>query len=367
MKVLENLTKLKQFIEFEQKNNVITVKNTTPLFQNLLNNVRDEYLKFHSQQRDSPSAPNYFIDSTGEKEAADHAAYLHNSKFTDAYMKMKTEQELPFSITEEIKEKTLALECIDDRSLRIIFPKRYIVRTSYFVSGSFSRESFYHMQRQHKIWWMKYGSYPGKYKISDQKIDPLFKLVNIQSSVTDFVFNVESFKLFSLKDCNEADTMSKFAAKIPNRRKEIIPDVIKTVVDLQTASVALLIDSINLTEYYTAFHRRIAPFQLSIISNGSEENTNKLNDLAKYIELMVADVEPKIKVLNILKPRTYDEMELIKQCSIYDHIGVPYNILIDDVSLNEGFLKLRNRNTTLSEKIHLSDVPNYLIKIFTSG
>ncbi|KAG5684598.1 hypothetical protein PVAND_013823 [Polypedilum vanderplanki] len=365
MKLADKLSKIKQFVDLEQKGNVIKVRSITPLFQNLLNNVREEYLKFHST-RDSPSIPNFFIDSTGEKEALDHAAYLYNSKFTDAYMKLKVEQELPFSITEEVKEKHNAIECIDDGSLRVIFPKRYILRTSYFVSGSFSRESFYHMQRQHKIFWMKHGSYPGKYRISDQKIFPLYKMANIQSSVTDYTFNIEGLKLFSLKDCSDKDIRENFVAKIPNKKKEIIPDVIKTVVDLQTASMAFLFDALSLTDYYTAFHRRIAPFQLSIIPNGSRENAKKLDDLARYIELLIIESEPKIKVLNDLKTRNYDESEFIKQCSFHDKMGIPYNILIDERSLDEGFLKLRNRNTTLSEKIHLSDVTNYLIKIFTS-
>jgi DNA polymerase gamma 2 len=346
---------------------VIKVRSITPLFQNLLSNVRDAYLKFHSA-RESPNIPNFFIDSTGEKEAVDHAAYLHNSKFIDAYLKLKDEQELPFSITEEVKEKHNAIECIDDGALRVIFPKRYILRTSYFVSGSFSRESYYHMQRQHKIFWMKYGSYPGKYRISDQKVLPLYKMINIQSTVTDYTFNIESLKLFSLKDCSkEKDLMENFAAKIPNRKKEVVPDVIKTVVDLQTAAMAFLFDSLSLTEYYTAFHRRTAPFQLSIIANGSREKAKKLDDMARYIELQIAEIEPKIKVLNDLKTRNYDTVEFDQQCAFYDKIGIPYNILLDEESLDEGFLKLRNRNTTLSEKIHLSDVSNYVIKIFTSG
>jgi DNA polymerase gamma 2 len=366
MKLADKLTKIKQFVDLEQKGNVIKVRSITPLFQNLLNNVREEYLKFHST-RESPSIPNFFIDSTGEKETIYHAAYLHNSRFTDAYTQLKGNQELPFSITEEVKEKHNAIECIDDGSLRIIFPKRYILRTSYFVSGSFSRESFYHMQRQHKIFWMKYGSYPGKYKVSDQKVFPLYKLVNIQSSVTDYAFNIEGLKLFSLKDCSEKEIRENFVARIPNHKKEIIPDVIKSVVDLQTASMALLLDALNLTDYYTAFHRRTAPFQLSIIASGSREHAKKLDDLARYIELLIAESEPKIKVLNDSKTRSYDEGEFKKQCAFYDKIGVPYNILLDKKSLDEGFMKLRNRNTTLSEKIHLSDVTNYLTKIFTSG
>lgn len=367
MKIIEKLSRIKQFADLEQKNNVITVRNVTPLFNNVLNNVKNEYLKFHTSRE--PKIRSTFIDSTGEKDANDYAAYLHNSKFIDAFVELKESQELPFCISEEIKEKNNLIECIDDGTLRVIFPKRYLLRTSYFVSNSFSNESFYHMQRQHKIWWMKYGAYPGKYRISDQKSDPKFKFVNIQSTVTDHLFNVESFKLFSLKDCiKDKEVLGNFLSKIPNHKKEVLPDVIKTVVDLNAATMALLFDAVNLTDYYTAFHRRIAPYQLSIVCNGSKEYSDGLKDLARYVELLIMETEPRIQVLNELKHQAYDEdRKLDKLFNVYDTIGIPYNLVLDDNSIDDGFLQLRNRNTTLSEKVHLSDVTTYLIKVFTSG
>lgn len=53
--------------------------------------------------------------------------------------------------------------------------------------------------------------------------------------------------------------------------------------------------------------------------------------------------------------------------AVADRLGIPYDILIDEnESLKTGFLKLRNRDTALSEIIHISDIPNYLLKIFHS-
>lgn len=48
-----------------------------------------------------------------------------------------------------------------------------------------------------------------------------------------------------------------------------------------------------------------------------------------------------------------------------DKFGIPYAILIDDNSMKTGLMKLRSRDTTLSETIHISDIPNYLLNIFT--
>jgi glycyl-tRNA synthetase (class II) len=154
---------------------------------------------------------------------------------------------------------------------------------------------------------------------------------------------------------------------VQNKKKEVIPDVVKSVVDLHVAAVALIFDAVNLTDYYTAFHKRSAPYQLAIIINGSKENAAQLDDLARYIELMISESDAHIKILNELKTRHYDDEDLNDQYRIYDEIGIPYNIVLDDKALNDGLFDLRNRNTTLCEKIHLSDVANYLIKIFNSG
>lgn len=369
MKFLEKIShRIKQFADLEQKGNVITVRSTTPLFSIVKNNVRNEYLKYHHSRKDDASM-NIFIDAVQQKEVLEHATHLYKSNFLNTFAKLRDSHELPFSITEEIKGKNNVIECVRDENLKIIFPKRHILRTSYFVSGSFSQETFYHIQRQHKIWFMKYGSYPGVYKISDQKVEPRFKLVSIQSSVHDtYDHNVEKFKLYTLKDnVDDKETLEKYLARTPNREKEIIPDVIECTIDLQIAAMSLLFDAANLSEYYTALHRRIAPYQVALIPKGDREHSKDLDALAKYIEVLVEKAEPKIKVLNELHAHNYDEIQLEEKFKAYDEIGIPYNILLNEKALKDGLFELRNRNTTLSETIHLSDVTDYLIKIFNSG
>lgn len=367
MKFLERIShRIKQFADLEQKNNVISVRSTTPLFCAVKENVKNEYLNYHhNQQQDNM---NIFIDAIQQKEVLEHAIHLKKSNFLDTYAKLSENHELPFSITEEIKGKNNSIECVREETLKIIFPKRHILRTSYFVSSSFSEESFYHIQRQHKIWFMKYGSYPGVYKISDQKVEPRFKFVSIQSSVHDkYDHNVEKFKLYTLKDnidCKEI--LEKYRSRLPNRKKEVIPDVIECTIDLQIAAMSLLFDAANLSEYYTALHRRIAPYQLALITNGDREHSKDLVDLAKYIELLIGKAEPKIKVINELQTLNYDEIQLQEQFKAYDEIGIPYNIVLNENALKDGLFELRNRNTTLSESIHLSDVTGYLLKIFNS-
>lgn len=350
----ETAARIKAFVNIKEKEGKFLIDQVSPLFEKLVNNVKNEYKKFHTNRE--PKINNLEIAAADSTEPWNQAAYLQSTNFTDSFAMFKEQQELPFSISQEINSETPS----EDSSM--LFPSQNVIRTSYFVSNSFSRETFHQIQRKHKIWWMKYGASPGKYSISDQKSESFFKYVNIVSSAEEPSMSIERLRLLSIKDCvKEKEVLNKFLSRAPNRKKETIPDVIETVLDLQVAALALLIDAVHLSEECTNLHRRSAPYQLALLANGSSKD---VIDLTKYIELLIQATDSKIQILNESQSSKTSQAEHLKMC---DKIGVPYTIIVDEESLNSGFLKLRNRNTTLSETIHLSDVTNYLIKIFSSG
>lgn len=47
-----------------------------------------------------------------------------------------------------------------------------------------------------------------------------------------------------------------------------------------------------------------------------------------------------------------------------DSIGIPYGLILDEGSLQNGLMKLRCRDTTLCETIHISYLPDYFLQIF---
>lgn len=333
---MDKAARIKAFVELERKNNAMKIIKCTPLFLKLLNKVKIEYKKFHDERREKINN----LEFTGKesKEELNGTGNYNSGEFIESFTKFKQVHELPFSIAQEI-------QCENETE---------ILRTSYFVSNAFSRETFHQIQRQHKIWWMKLGASPGKYSISDQRSESFYKFVTIKSNVETTPMNVERLSLFSLKDCiKDKEVLCSLMARVPNRKKQVVPDVIEAVVDLQVASLALLLDAVHNSEYNTALHRRLAPYQLAIITEGSSED---LNVLARFIELLVRETEPRLEIL-----RTDKDYETL------DSIGVPYTIILDETALESGLFKLRSRNTTLSETIHLNDVNNYLLKIFKAA
>ena len=88
--------------------------------------------------------------------------------------------------------------------------------------------------------------------------------------------------------------------------------------------------------------------------------------MARYIELTINEKDPSINILNQLSQKNLNQKQLLQKFEEFDRIGIPYTIILDESVLKFGLFKLRNRNTTISETIHLSDVGNYVIKIFNS-
>lgn len=110
-------------------------------------------------------------------------------------------------------------------------------------------------------------------------------------------------------------------------------------------------------------HRKLAPFQCSIFSiSHTSQNDIELMDLATYILLKLK--QAGIDVLQQTESIVRNTDGLTEKFNAVDQIGVPYTIVLNDESLKNGLMQLRNRDTTISETIHLTDVPAYFLKIF---
>lgn len=92
--------------------------------------------------------------------------------------------------------------------------------------------------------------------------------------------------------------------------------------------------------------------------------SSDLNDLVKYVSMLLQKFQ--ITVLNTDEFQFFENSSLQQKCNEMDAIGVPYEIILDSDTLKTGFMKLRNRDTTLSETIHISYLNDYLPQIFQS-
>uniref|UniRef100_A0A1B0DKZ1 CUB domain-containing protein n=1 Tax=Phlebotomus papatasi TaxID=29031 RepID=A0A1B0DKZ1_PHLPP len=132
-------------------------------------------------------------------------------------------------------------------------------------------------------------------------------------------------------------------------------------------SSGVLIDAIDSSDETESLllHRKIAPHQLAVFCCPADQgNLPDLQDLARLVTIGTRKVG--ISTLNLPKCSTIRQDEFFREISRMDQLGVPYSVILNDESLRSGLLKLRSRDTTLSETIHLTDIPRYLLKIYSS-
>lgn len=86
--------------------------------------------------------------------------------------------------------------------------------------------------------------------------------------------------------------------------------------------------------------------------------------MARYITLILE--KANISIINLEKFIFTHKDDLDREYVNMDSIGVPYGITLEEETLQSGLMKLRNRDTTLCENIHISYIPHYLLKIFQS-
>lgn len=150
---------------------------------------------------------------------------------------------------------------------------------------------------------------------------------------------------------------------------ERFPTIIRSTVSLESAALSLVLDGIDAAvENELCLDRAIAPFQCSVLclhsAAADSSSSSNLLDLAKYVRMLIS----RAGISTYMSEKDYCTNETAQNRRIehFDRIGIPYVLLIGAECLEQGFLRLRNRDTTISETIHLSDVPNYLLDIFAS-
>ena len=139
----------------------------------------------------------------------------------------------------------------------------------------------------------------------------------------------------------------------PETNEKYIPNVIEYSIGADRLTLAILCNSYdeetleNDTREVMHFHPAIAPYKVAILPLVKKYHTDKakevFNDLSKYFMC------------------TYDETGSIgKRYRREDVIGTPYCITIDDETLNNNTVTIRDRDTMEQITLSLNEVKNYI-------
>lgn len=237
-------------------------------------------------------------------------------------------------------------------------PETLELGTTYLLPSAMANQFLYQLQRQRKIWWMRLSVDPGRYFISDMRrneedvsktthVSVCARFLDRSEDRTEL--ELDHLELSLVKGC-------------PSNA------IVRVTNNLNRTILAILMDALECnapSEERIKVHRKIAPYKCAIICQAEDERgedaamQQDLVDLSKHLAYVLRDA--KLTVHN--NDASFDHLQHDRQIAQLDQIGVPYVLLLNAKTLHTGLLQLRSRDTTLSETIHLSDLPSYLAQI----
>ncbi|KAL5276013.1 hypothetical protein ACFFRR_001689 [Megaselia abdita] len=233
------------------------------------------------------------------------------------------------------KLKTVIKSLITKNQSKIVDSK---ISTEIKCPKSKYLETFFQIQRERKIWWMKYSSNPGRFRFSDFiQTEENIRKVNICSAFEFGSIDIESLEVHPVDDVNVS---------------------IQSTVSLDEAVMGILLDASE--GAMLRLHRNLAPYQVSLLHCSKDGETRLLRDhVFQNLKESGVRMDPEFNKFK-------DSSDLERLIRTKDYIGIPFDVIVEDEALNSGLLKLRNRDTTISELIHISSLSDYLVKILNS-
>uniref|UniRef100_A0A182PPW3 Anticodon-binding domain-containing protein n=1 Tax=Anopheles epiroticus TaxID=199890 RepID=A0A182PPW3_9DIPT len=349
-----------KFLDFRLDGASVRDLTLAPVGQLLRNNLRTEW----NQQGNSNSPSNAAPIFAGR---SDHT--FAENLLTVQRANGNKMPKLPFGVTVEETQTCKLVKLGANYTLEL--PEALVLRTTYLLPPQTGNPFLYRLQRQRKIWWMRLSVDPGRYFISDMRRDeagpnPLTASVSICARFLDRTEDVAEVELERLELAEGGEKVGKQRAT-----------VVHVEHSLDRAVLAILMDALECTasEHCVKIHRKIAPFKCAIIGlfekNGDTNVWNDLIDLSKHLTYVLRAAN-----LSVLDSCSSDWQQQPPQAQLnqphhrhlpeLDQIGVPYALILRAETLRTGLLQLRSRDTTLSETIHLSDLPQYLERIINA-
>ncbi|XP_002023212.2 DNA polymerase subunit gamma-2, mitochondrial [Drosophila persimilis] len=263
-----------------------------------------------------------------------------------------------------LKHLCTSYSCQPNPFLRHKAPVTHLI-TDFLVEPYRALEHFYNMQRESKIWWMRYSSNPSRYRIVPHELP----------------------EEADAKDCQGIDIISSYGKegrvaveqlslvmlhgddfRLPDARTDqsLPPAVIRSVIELETATCALLLDGCDHGRETQSLllNRMLAPYQCGIAClEVDPAQAGDLRDLCLHIKDVLQRAGLRL-CQGVGYALSKDASQLTEHVDKSDMLGVPYTLLLSEQTLQNGLLQLRSRDTRLAETIHISDVPDYLLNIF---
>lgn len=206
-----------------------------------------------------------------------------------------------------------------------------------------SKDLFHKVEKERKVWWRKLARYPSRFTLTEAK-----KVTNVETVEIEAQF---PFGNVVVETVTRSTNMQKLSLQVEKDLSKT--QMVEHATSLDWGFLALLCDAYNSKEpSETRIHSRLAPykatFRLTLSENDVLTNAEKasLNRFMLYLN-------------NTLRMKGFDTILTNSERTI-DTSFVPFTILIDKTSIENGIVHITNRSTTLSQAVHVTELVKYI-------
>ncbi|XP_043252737.1 DNA polymerase subunit gamma-2, mitochondrial [Colletes gigas] len=207
-----------------------------------------------------------------------------------------------------------------------------------------SKNLYHKLQKERKIWWRKIAQFPFRFKVTESKKIKNFDTVDVEAHF--------SFGTIVVERITYHTDVRKLFSQIDNKKDFTNIQMVEHTVSLDWGCLALLCDAYDTDKSVKMqIHFKLAPHKVAICIKKWKNEMNIENDDLNHFVLYLNNMLRTEGLNTILT----SSQQVIETCL------VPFVVLVDRTSLENGIIHVTNRSTTLSEAIHITDLAKYII------
>ncbi|XP_003705310.2 DNA polymerase subunit gamma-2, mitochondrial [Megachile rotundata] len=230
-----------------------------------------------------------------------------------------------------------------DISTTLILNLHKTAEVAIFNNDTETKDLFHKLQKNRKTWWRRLAQCPSRFNLTEAKKVKNNELIDIEAQFPFGNVIVERITYYT--------DVQKLFSQIDDKKDFSHQQMIEHTVSLDWGCLALLCDAYDLSKKTRMqIHSKLAPHKVAFrIKRPSDKANVQNDDLNRFV----------LYLNNMLKTKGLNTI-LTTSEQIIDTCLVPFIVLVDTTSLENGIISVMDRSTTLSETVHVTDLVKYI-------
>nr|XP_054762782.1 DNA polymerase subunit gamma-2, mitochondrial-like [Lytechinus pictus] len=234
----------------------------------------------------------------------------------------------------------------------------------FFSTPKTSNLWFNTWHRDRLSWWRKFAGIPSDFTATDITTSEHVQSAEIQYKFPWGVDTIERISNHGSVPVEQMQDLFKTDMQGKDGRKSVIPHTIETSASLEGGLLSYLVDGYqekqrtdtrgqSVSREILRLHLRLAPLKVIILPL---RGTKELRELSDYLGKEFRKASINVRSIIEVSP------SLENYYTMFDEMGVPFTILLNENTLKSGILRVRNRDTTLMQQLHITEVRDMILR-----